>query len=266
MTIIALPAFSDNYIWMLHNGQEAIVIDPGIAAPVIHALNQHQLELAAILITHHHADHTGGIQELRPYLKGANSKNIFYPAKENIPGAFHPLSSTTPLHLLGLDIQVLDVPGHTAGHIAYYIPSHTLAEGEVFESSLFCGDTLFSGGCGRLFEGTAAQMLASLDQLAALPPDTKVYSAHEYTLSNLRFAMAVEPDNAAIKNYTVQCEAKRAQNSPTLPSTIKQELEINPFLRSRKPSVIKSVQFATPTAKDDISIFAALRSWKDNFK
>jgi hydroxyacylglutathione hydrolase len=266
MKIIALPAFSDNYIWMLHNEQEALVIDPGMAAPVIDALKHLHLELTAILVTHHHSDHTGGIDELRPYLKGHNKNNIFGPAKETIPQPFQPLSSSTSLKLLGLHIQILDVPGHTAGHIAYYIPSQTMADGTVFESSLFPGDTLFSAGCGRLFEGTPAQLLASLDQLAALPAQTNVYSAHEYTLSNLRFAQAVEPDNSAIQTYTAQCETRRARNQPTLPTTIAQELEINPFLRSRKETVIESIQSKNPTAKDEVTLFATLRSWKDNFK
>lgn len=266
MKIITIPAFSDNYIWMLHNGQEAIVVDPGEAAQVINTLKQYKLQLAAILVTHHHSDHTAGVDELRAFLKNTCQNPVFGPAKENIPAPFQPLNASSTLNLLGLDIQVLDVPGHTAGHIAYYIPAQTTANGQTIEATLFPGDTLFSGGCGRLFEGTPAQMLASLDSLAALPASTKVYSAHEYTLSNLRFAAAVEPDNMDIKTYAAQCEQERAKNEPTLPSTIEQELKINPFLRSRKSSVIKSVQFITPDAKDEVDVFAALRSWKDNFK
>ena len=264
MNIIALSAFSDNYIWMLHHEQETIVIDPGIAAPVISALKQHNLQLCAILITHHHPDHIDGINQLRPYLN--NNNNIFAPAKETIPQPFTPLNTSSTLKLLGLNIQILDIPGHTSGHIAYYLPAQNSACGTPFEATLFPGDTLFSAGCGRLFEGTPKQMLASLDLLAALPPQTRVYSAHEYTLSNLRFAQTVEPDNPAIKNHITQCQALRALNQPTLPSTIAQELKINPFLRSRNASVIKSVQSKTSTAKDDISLFTALRSWKDNFK
>jgi hydroxyacylglutathione hydrolase len=164
------------------------------------------------------------------------------------------------LELLGLRFTVLNVPGHTAGHIAWYSPD------VAGQPLLFCGDTLFSGGCGRLFEGTPAQMLASLDRLAALPGNTRVCCAHEYTLSNLRFARAVEPDNAPLQQYSQQCEALRARQQPTLPSTIAVERDINPFLRSRQPGVARAVQARAPTARDEVAVFAALREWKNQFK
>lgn len=262
--MFALPTFSDNYIWMLHNEQEAIVVDPGVATPVIDVLRHYHLQLTAILITHHHADHTGGTEELRPYLKDPHA--VFGPAKEEIPQPYQPMDASSALNLLGLNIQVLDVPGHTAGHIAFYIPEQQLKDKSTFDAIVFTGDTLFSGGCGRLFEGTAQQMFTSLEQLAALPASTKIYCAHEYTLSNLRFALAVTPKDTALQVYITQCETLRAQNKPTIPSTIERELQINPFLRSHNPTIIKSVQFIEPNAKDPVEIFAALRRWKDNFK
>lgn len=163
------------------------------------------------------------------------------------------------LALLGLRFEVIDVPGHTAGHIAWYCQD---AAGLPL---LFCGDTLFSGGCGRLFEGTPAQMLASLDKLAALPGNTRVCCAHEYTLSNLRFARAVEPGNLALQRYTQQCETLRAQQQPTLPSTLAVERDINPFLRSREPAIVQAV-LPRAQARDEAGIFAALRLWKNDFR
>ena len=256
MELIALPAFQDNYFWMLHDGRQALVVDPGDAAPVLAALRQRGLKLASILVTHHHADHTGGVAELR----AATGAQVYGPAHERIPEPFHPLQGGDTVQALGQDFRVLDVPGHTAGHIAYFAPD---VDGAPL---LFCGDTLFSGGCGRLFEGTPAQMLASLDALSALPGDTRVCCAHEYTLSNLRFARAVEPGNAALADYLQRCEQLRAQDRPTLPSTIATERAINPFLRSREPEVVQSVRAQAASATDEVAVFAALREWKNNFR
>lgn len=265
---------------MLHNGKQAIVVDPSDATPVINTLQKYQLELVAILVTHHHADHVGGIEALRPYLVQGD---VWGPATEAIPQPFQPLHEGDPLSLLGLTISVLDVPGHTAGHIAYYIAEQALPplngssrdpDTEMFAPVVFTGDTLFCAGCGRMFEGTASQMLASLDKLAGLPPETRVYCGHEYTLSNLRFAQAVEPQNLAIAAHKERCEKLRKDGLMTLPSQIELELCINPFLRTRESSVIKAVRAYDPVAAnqtadkkaDEISIFATLRRWKDHFK
>jgi len=256
MKLIPLPAFSDNYIWLLHDGQRAAVIDPGDAEPVRLALQQHGLQLVLILVTHHHRDHTGGVAALR----AETGATVFGPARENVPAPFTPVQGGDSLDVLGLRFAVLDVPGHTAGHVAF----HAEPAGEA--PLLFCGDTLFSGGCGRLFEGTPAQMLASLDALAALPGDTRVCCAHEYTLSNLRFALAVEPDNQALLDYQTRCQRQRADQSPTLPSTIATEREINPFLRSRTDTVRRAVQAHDPEARDEVAVFAALREWKNQFQ
>ncbi|MEO7160988.1 MAG: hydroxyacylglutathione hydrolase, partial [Polaromonas sp.] len=195
MYLIPIPAFADNYLWLLHDGKRALVVDPGDAAPVLRALKQSALQLESILVTHHHADHTGGVDALRE----ATGATVYGPATERIPLPSKPLREGDTVHALGLEFQVLDVPGHTAGHIAFYTPD---MDGKPL---LFCGDTLFSGGCGRLFEGTPAQMLASLDKLAALPGATRVCCTHEYTLANLRFALAVEPDNAELAAYQQHC-------------------------------------------------------------
>ncbi len=256
MTLLPLPAFDDNYIWMLHDGHQALVVDPGDEVPVLQALQAQHLQLKAILVTHHHADHVGGVDELR----AATGASVYGPAGEEMPEPLQRMAGGDTLQLLGLSFSVLDVPGHTAGHIAWY------SSGVDGRPLLFCGDTLFSAGCGRLFEGTPAQMLASLDQLAALPGDTRVCCAHEYTLGNLRFAQAVEPDNVALQQYTRQCEALRERQQPTLPSTVAVEREINPFLRSRHRAVVQAVQAREPTARDDVSVFAALREWKNQFR
>ena len=256
MFLIPIPAFNDNYLWLLHDGQRALIVDPGDASPVLQALRDSHLELESILVTHHHADHTGGINELRE----ATGARVFGPAREQIPGPFTPLEDGDTVQALGLDFQVIDVPGHTAGHIAFFTPE---ANGKPL---LFCGDTLFSGGCGRLFEGTPAQMLASLDRLAALPGNTVVCCTHEYTMANLRFALAVEPDNRELIGYHARCAALREARKPTLPTSIAQELLINPFLRTRHPTVMAAARRFDPAAHDDNTLFAAIRQWKNQFK
>lgn len=246
---------------MLHNGGQAIVVDPGQAQPVIDALQQYQLQLAAILITHHHADHVAGVDALRPLL-AASAGHVFGPAKEDIPQPYKPVREGDTLSLLGLQVHVFDVPGHTAGHVAYHLPEQSgLSTGIIFS-----GDTLFSGGCGRIFEGTPAQMWHSLEKLAALPAQTRVCTAHEYTLANLRFALAVEPENQATLNYQTRCQQLREEGKPTLPSTIQTELAINPFLRVKEPTVIRAAQTRDPSVQDAASVFTVIRQWKDNFK
>lgn len=255
MNIIALPAFADNYIWLLHDGRRALVVDPGDAQPVLAALQQHGLELEAILVTHHHPDHIGGVSGLHQ----GTGATVWGPAREAIPEPFTPLRDGDTLVALGVRWSVLDVPGHTAGHIALF------ADDVNGTPLLFCGDTLFSGGCGRIFEGTPGQMLASLDRLAALPGTSRVYCTHEYTLSNLRFARTVEPANDALQRHEQDCIALRERQQPTLPSTIALERRINPFLRSREADVKRAVQAWRSTPDDDVSVFASLRQWKNEF-
>ncbi|MDO8441801.1 MAG: hydroxyacylglutathione hydrolase [Polaromonas sp.] len=256
MYLIPIPAFNDNYLWLLHDGRRAAIVDPGDAQPVLCALQENTLQLESILVTHHHHDHIGGVAALRE----ATGATVFGPARERIPEPFTRLEDGDTVQVLGLDFQVLDVPGHTAGHIAFFcsnVDGHPL---------LFCGDTLFSGGCGRLFEGTPAQMLASLDRLAALPADTRVCCTHEYTMGNLRFALAVEPDNRELIGYHARCAALRDDGEPTLPTSIAQELLINPFLRTRQATVMAAAKGFDPAAHDDATLFAAIRQWKNQFK
>jgi len=252
-----LPAFSDNYIWLMHNGRTAWVVDPGDESPVLRALGARRLRLEGILLTHHHADHVGGVTALRE----ATHCRVVGPAGETLPEPVERVADGDALEALGQTWRVMHVPGHTAGHVAYVNEPH-----DGSPRWLFCGDTLFSGGCGRLFEGTPAQMLASLDRLAALPGDTRVCCAHEYTLSNLRFAQAVEPGNTTLAAYAADCQAHRAAERPTLPSTIERERGINPFLRVREPDVVRAIQQHNPGADTDVARFAALRRWKDGFR
>ena len=256
MKLIPLPAFDDNYIWMLHDGRKALVVDPGDAEPVLAALQREGLQLQGILVTHHHSDHTGGVDRLR----NSTGASVFGPAGEQMPEPLQRLHGGDSVQLLGLQFQVLDVPGHTAGHIAYFanIPHETPV--------LFCGDTLFSGGCGRLFEGTPQQMLASLSQLSALPDATRVCCAHEYTLSNLKFAVEVEPDNPHLMAYLAQCQALRGQGLPTLPSTLDTERKINPFLRSEQPTIVASVRRFDAQGLTSLGAFATLRLWKNQYR
>lgn len=258
MKLLPLPALTDNYIWLLHDGQSALVVDPGDAQPVVQALQRLGVQLKGILITHHHGDHTGGVD----FLRTTTGAQVFGPANETVPEPLQRLHGGDSVHLLNLEFQVLDVPGHTAGHIAYFCPAVT---GEETHPLLFCGDTLFSGGCGRLFEGTAEQMLASLNQLSALPDATQVCCTHEYTLSNLRFALEVEPDNPQLAAYHTHCQHLRAQGLPTLPSTIALERQINPFLRSHTPTVLASARAFNAQSVDRIGAFATLRQWKNQY-
>jgi hydroxyacylglutathione hydrolase len=255
MQLVALSAFVDNYIWMLHDGARAVVVDPGEAAPVQFALDELALALVGILVTHHHGDHIGGIDELRDRLHGP----VWGPRRESIPQPYTPLDDGDHIEALGLDFEVIDVPGHTAGHIAYYAAQAPDAP------ILFCGDTLFSCGCGRLFEGTAAQMHASLGRLAALPGSTRVCCAHEYTLANLRFALAVEPGNTDLQDYAARCQDLRARGEATLPSSMALERRTNPFLRCAEPVVARSARGRGAASDDPVAVFAALRAWKNGF-
>ena len=257
MNLIPLPAFSDNYIWLLQHQGLALVVDPGESLPVTQWLTENNVRLDCILVTHHHGDHTGGVSALQRDW----GVSVYGPANEKLGFDYQGMTQGSQLSWQGLQFQTLDVPGHTAGHVAYY------AEPNQQTPLLFCGDTLFSGGCGRLFEGTPEQMLKSMDKLAALPSSTRVCCAHEYTLSNLKFANAVEPDNLKLKDYTSKCEKLRFQNLPTLPAELGNELEINPFLRTRKSTVINAVKRMAPQVTDnEADIFAQLRIWKNDYK
>lgn len=254
--IDALPAFSDNYIWLLQDAEQrrCAVVDPGDAAPVEAWLAANPgWQLSDILITHHHFDHVGGIERL----KAATGARVLGPANEKIPGRDLALRDGDQADVLGQRFDIYEVPGHTLGHIAYIQPE---------QHWLFCGDTLFAGGCGRLFEGSPEQMHNSLSRLAALPEQTQVFCTHEYTLSNLRFAAAVEPDNAEIQQRLAQVSQWREAGQISLPSSIALERATNPFLRSAQPSVGARIsEREGPASRSPAQVFAALRAWKDHF-
>ncbi|MBC7514434.1 MAG: hydroxyacylglutathione hydrolase [Herminiimonas sp.] len=256
LTVLTVPAFNDNYLWLIHDGRHAAVVDPGDAEPILAALAEHGLSLVAILLTHHHADHIGGVPRLLQHAEVP----VFGPARENIGTVTRPLveGDVATVAELDLTLSVLDVPGHTRGHISYVATDRQW---------LFCGDTLFAGGCGRLFEGTPQQMCDSLAKLASLPGSTKVYCAHEYTLSNLRFALAVEPGNAALVERMALEQAKRARGEPTVPTTIALEQATNPFLRYREPAILMRLRAENRVdTEEPIAAFAALREWKNTYR
>ncbi len=260
--ILPLRAFSDNYIWLLERGRHAVLVDPGDAGPALAHLAAAGLQLVAILVTHHHPDHTGGIEGILAQLQGDVPIPVYGPASEDIASVNCPLVDGDRVELpeLQASFEVIAVPGHTRGHIAYY--GRKLCGCGV----LFCGDTLFPCGCGRLFEGTPAQMHASLGRLAALPAATKLYCAHEYTQANIHFALAVEPDNEALHQREQQVARLRAADLPTVPSTVELELATNPFLRVTAPTVRASAQRSSgEQLTEPVAVFAAIRAWKNKF-
>ncbi|TDU30724.1 hydroxyacylglutathione hydrolase [Panacagrimonas perspica] len=260
LELIPVPAFADNYLWTLVRGIDAVVVDPGDAVPVEKALADRGLRLVAILVTHHHPDHIGGVKALR----SRHDVPVYGPKREatTIKELSVELVEGDHVELIGRRFEVIEVPGHTLGHIAYFAAANDL-EGPI----LLCGDTLFSAGCGRLFEGTPAQMHDSLSRLAALPPATQVYCTHEYTMSNLAFAQAVEPGNQALQDHVARVRQLRGQDRPSLPSSIELELRINPFLRTDHPSVrAAATARAGHETADPIETFATLRAWKDVFR
>ena len=255
----AVPAFRDNYIWLLSgvreggDGNAAAVVDPGDARPVFQALDEIGLDPVAVLITHHHSDHIGGVREILARF----DIPVYGPAQEAIPGVTRPLREGDRVEIPGLPaFDILEVPGHTSGHIAY-----------AGDQSLFCGDTLFAGGCGRLFEGTADQLYASLQKIALLPDDTWIYCAHEYTLSNLNFALTVEPDNPVLQDRIQQTRQLREEHRATVPSQLGIEKQTNPFLRCHNPAIVAMAErHAGRSLSPGVETFAALRRWKDHWR
>lgn len=248
--ILPIPAFKDNYIWLLLRDGHAAVVDPGDPVPVIARLEELGLSLESILITHHHADHQGGISALLEHWEA----EVFGPENESITGRTQALRGGEVITVLGQAVQVMAVPGHTLGHLAYAVPG-----------ALFCGDTLFGAGCGRLFEGSPAQMYDSLSKIAALPDETRVYCAHEYTEMNLRFALAVEPENQDLLVRVKRVAALRDADQPSVPSTLAEEKVTNPFLRSAEPVVIAKALELGAVDRSPVAVFAAIRQWRNGF-
>lgn len=247
--IIPIPAFDDNYIWLLHHKNHAVVIDPGDAQPVIEALEKNNLKLSAILITHHHHDHIGGVAKLIEH----TSARVYAPTYENFDFKHSVLAENDIVHLpeINESFRVMWLPGHTLGHIAYYN-----------KQSLFCGDTLFSAGCGRLFEGTPEQMLQSLNRLKQLDSATKVYCTHEYTATNIAFALTLEPDNETLIARQAIVQQLRSQQLPSIPSTIALELKINPFLRCNQATIWQNSQ---AKSRDELAVFTAIRALRNHY-
>ena len=262
LRVEAIPAFTDNYIWLLYDdGLNGVVVDPGQARVVEDYLAQNNIVLKGILITHHHADHTGGIAELT----AGRDIPVYGPDNPAIEGISQPLKDGDRLTLLETEFQILQTPGHTLDHLAFF------ASPDGRSPILFCGDTLFSGGCGRLFEGTPQQMQHSLSRLSQLPEETEVYCAHEYTQSNLQFAVAVEPGNQALKKRLREVEELRAENLKTVPSRIGLERLTNPFLRTSAPEVIAAAKARSPLSviknpQQEADVLGVIREWKDNFQ
>ena len=252
--IFAIPAFTDNYIWALRKDKQLVVVDPGDPNAVKDVLLKDNLDLIAILITHWHPDHTGGLLELSK----EKAIPVYGPKGGHIEGITNELGENDQITILGNTFKVFETPGHTLDHISYFSDQEN--------PILFCGDTLFSGGCGRLFEGTPTQMYNSLSKFSSLPEETKVFCTHEYTLSNLNFAVEVEPTNKELLKYYEEVSNKRNNNEITLPSNIKLEKNINPFLRSSESSIKKSAEkYSSKSNLDNIETLSVIRSWKDNF-
>lgn len=255
-SVTAIPAFQDNYIWLLKkpDSSDVFVVDPGDAGPVTRYLDDHNLNLAGILITHHHADHTGGVNQL----KSRYNPIVYGPANSPFKGITQPLTDADHCEVLGSRFAIKHVPAHTLDHISYFCADA--------QPLLFCGDTLFLAGCGRLFEGSPAQMLAAMKYFDSLPAETLVYCTHEYSLSNLAFAAAVEPNNPQIQQCISDCQDKRSQQLPTLPSNIAQERDINPFMRTQSSSVrAAATDYAGQDLADEVAVLATIRAWKNNF-
>jgi len=251
-----IPAFTDNYIWMIGSPDDPAVaiVDPGDATPVLEVLDRRGLELTAVLLTHHHGDHVGGLGDL----VARHPAPVFGPAAEAIPGVDNPVSGDQVVALADLEmyLRVIDVPGHTAGHVAYVGPDFALV-----------GDTVFAGGCGRVFEGTMQQMHSSLSRIAALPPETLLYCAHEYTVANLRFAREVEPGNTTLEQRLAAAHAARDADRPTVPSVLADELRTNPFLRCVEPPVVAAAESRAGRALlSAAEVFAVVREWKDGWR
>jgi hydroxyacylglutathione hydrolase len=252
--IESIEAFTDNYIWLITTIEGSIVIDPGESSKIINFLKEKQLNLKAILVTHHHFDHTGGINEILFHFP----VDVFGPFNNGIENINKKLKDGDKVSIIGIEFEIIEIPGHTLDHIAFYSENNG-------SPILFCGDTLFAGGCGRVFEGTSDQMYESLNKLKILPDNTSVYCGHEYTLSNLKFAKEAEPFNQnTLSRYNEVLEL-REKGFPSIPSSLSTELKTNPFLRSDVEEVQENISIKFKTTKEPKEIFKALRSWKDNF-
>tara|TARA_B100000900_G_scaffold97167_1_gene80234 strand:- start:353 stop:1117 length:765 start_codon:yes stop_codon:yes gene_type:complete len=253
LSVEPIKAYSDNYIWLISTNEGSIVVDPGESSEILNLIDSNKINLKGVLITHHHYDHTNGLVDLTNKIDLA----VFGP-KNNINGINNIVSESDKFSLIGIDFEVIEIPGHTLDHLAFY----SFNDGNPI---LFCGDTLFAGGCGRVFEGTFKQMFESLKKISKYPKETKVFCGHEYTLSNLKFALEVDKDNELLKNEFIDVEKLASSGKPSLPTNLDKEFKLNPFLRCNDANIKNKIIQKFDIMDDELEIFTALRKWKDNF-
>ena len=253
LSVELIKAFSDNYIWLVSTNEGSIVIDPGESKNIQKLIDEKSIDLKGVLITHHHYDHTNGLEDLLE----KNSIDVYGP-ENNINGINYRVNNKDKISIIGIEFEVISIPGHTLDHIGFYSRNNN-------NPILFCGDTLFAGGCGRVFEGTYKQMFDALKKISALPKNTNIYSGHEYTLSNLKFALEVDSENSDLKQEYENVLEKVNSDIPTLPTTLNKELKVNPFLRCDNLSIQKKIAEKFNISGGELEIFTALRKWKDNF-
>ena len=253
LSVEPIKAYSDNYIWLISTNEGSIVVDPGESSEILNLIDSNKINLKGVLITHHHYDHTNGLEDLT----NKTDLAVFGP-KTNINGINNIVGESDKFSLIGIDFEVIEIPGHTLDHLAFY----SFNDGNPI---LFCGDTLFAGGCGRVFEGTFKQMFKSLKKISKYPKETKVFCGHEYTLSNLKFALEVDKDNELLKNEFIDVEKLVSLGKPSLPTNLEKEFKLNPFLRCNDANIKNKIIQKFDIMDDELEIFTALRKWKDNF-
>ena len=253
LSVKPIKAYQDNYIWLVSTNEGSIVVDPGESKKILNLIDNNEIDLKGVLITHHHFDHTNGLSDL------LNKRGLeVYGPKNNVHGINNIVKNNDKFTVIGIDFEVIEIPGHTLDHIAYY----SFNDGEPI---LFCGDTLFSGGCGRVFEGTFDQMFIALKKISKYPKETKIFCGHEYTLSNLKFALAVDENNEDLIEEYDNIKNIVDSGNPSLPTILEKELKINPFLRCDNHHIKNKIVSKFNTSDDEFEVFCALRQWKDNF-
>ena len=253
LSVEPIKAYDDNYIWLISTNEGSIVVDPGESEKIIKAIDENRIDLKGILITHHHYDHTNGLKDLLE----KNEFDVYGPIN-NINGINKKVGELDKFSIIGIEFEVIEIPGHTLDHIAFY----SFNKGSPV---LFCGDTLFAGGCGRVFEGTYEQMFEALKKISKFPKNTKVYCGHEYTLSNIKFALEVDPNNEKLQSEFEHVQGLIKSNTPSLPTTIEKELDLNPFLRCDNLEIQKNIINRFNVGDNEFEIFTAIRKWKDNY-
>ena len=252
LSVEPIKAYTDNYIWLVSTNEGSIVVDPGESKEILNLIDTNKIDLKGVLITHHHYDHTNGLLDL------ANKMNLEVYGPKSIEGINNIVKESDKFSLIGIDFEVIEIPGHTLDHLAFYSSSNK-------EPILFCGDTLFAGGCGRVFEGTFEQMFKSLKKISNYPKETKIFCGHEYTLSNLKFALEVDEDNKELADEYINVKKLISSDIPSLPTNLNKELKVNPFLRCNEINIKNKVIDKFDIIDDELEIFTALRKWKDNF-